>query len=130
MKFILVDNNKTFRESVKYYLETILDHEVIACADDGLAFLELDNIYLADIILMDIEMPNLNGVDTVKKAQWINNDNIFIAVTAHKENTYLRELLSAGFKACIFKDNFFDEFEKTISSVMNNKLKFPKKISL
>ena len=130
MKFIVVDDNKTFRDGIKYYLENILSHEVIGVASDGKEFLKMKNNHEADIILMDIEMPNLNGIETVKKALWDNSYLKFIAVTSYTETAYLLDLLSAGFKACIFKQNVYDELENAINAVVSNQIYFPRNINL
>ena len=130
MKFIVVDDNKTFREGIKYYLENILSHKVIGLADDGLKFLQLKNIHEADIILMDIEMPNMNGIEAVEKALWENTKLKIIAVTSYTDKAYLLELIGAGFKSCVFKSYIYENLKKAITSVMNNKLFFPKDINL
>lgn len=130
MKFIVVDDNKTFREGIKYYLENILYHEVIGMAEDGEQFLQIENKPEADIILMDIEMPIINGVEAAKRGLWENNTYKFIAVTSYKDKAYLTDLIFAGFKACIFKDYFYDEFEETVSKVFNDNIHFPQEIIL
>ncbi len=130
MKFIVVDDSKTFREGIKFYLENMLGHEVIKMVGDGLEFLELKNKCDADIIIMDIEMPHLNGIETVKKSMWDNQYLKFIAVTNYTDKAYLNELIEAGFKSCVFKANIHDELQDAINSVKNNKLFFPKGINL
>jgi DNA-binding NarL/FixJ family response regulator len=129
MKFIVVDDDKTFRDGIKYYLGNILNHEVINMAADGLEFINLENMHEADIILMDIEMPKLNGIKTVKKALWENSFLKFIAVTNYTDKAYLIELISAGFKCCVFKTNIYEELESAIKAVVNNELFFPKDIN-
>jgi DNA-binding NarL/FixJ family response regulator len=125
MKFIVVDDNKTFRDGIKFYLENILSYEVIGVASDGEEFLKMKNSHEADIILMDIDMPNLNGIETIKKALWENNRFKFIAVTSYTDKAYLLELISAGFKGCVFKSNIYDELENTIFKITANKSCFP-----
>ncbi len=130
MKFIVVDDSKTFREGIKFYLENMLHHEVIDMLSDGLEFLQFKNKYDADIIIMDIEMPHLNGIETVKKAIWDNQYLKFIAVTSYTDKAYLDELISAGFKSCVFKSNIYDELDQAIEMVMNQKYSFPNDINL
>ncbi|NOQ23851.1 MAG: response regulator [Bacteroidales bacterium] len=130
MKIIVVDDNKTFREGIKFYLKNMLLHNVIATAADGLEFLQLKNLNEADIILMDIEMPNMNGVETVKKALWRNSNLKFIAVTDYTDKAYLLELIGAGFKSCVFKSNIYEGLKEAITSVMNNELFFPEDMNL
>jgi DNA-binding NarL/FixJ family response regulator len=129
MNIIVVDDNEIFREGLKYYLHNVLNHKVIAMAENGVEFMKLD-ASKADIILMDIEMPKLNGVETVKKALWQNYLLKFIAITNYTNKAYLRQLIGAGFKACVFKINIFEEIAPAISSVMDNHLHFPKDILL
>jgi DNA-binding NarL/FixJ family response regulator len=130
MKFILVDDNRTFRERIKYYLENILNHEVICMAENGEEFLAMECKYEADIILMDIEMPKLNGIETVQKALWENSHFKFITATSYTDKAYLNELIGAGFKSCIFKTNIYDELQDAIIAVMNKKLYFPKELGI
>ncbi len=130
MKIIIVDDNKTFREGIKYYLEIILSHQVIGLASNGAEFLKMSNYGVADIILMDIEMPILNGIETVKKALWENQRLKFIAITGYTENAYLVDLITAGFKACVFKNNIYDNLEKAITEVLNKKSYFPEGIKI
>ncbi|MBN1116590.1 MAG: response regulator transcription factor [Bacteroidales bacterium] len=125
MKFIIVDDNKTFRDSVRFNLEKVHGYEVIGEAANGEEYFKLENWHLADIILMDIEMPKMDGITTVKKALFKNSTLKFIAVTSYRDKVYLNSLIFAGFRACIFKDNFYDEIKNTVAQVMQNSLKFP-----
>jgi DNA-binding NarL/FixJ family response regulator len=128
MKFIVVDDNKTFRVGIKYFLENILNHEVIGMAEDGGEFLDMTCKYDADIILMDIEMPKLNGIETVQKALWENSHFKFIAATSYTDRAYLNELIGAGFKSCVFKTSIYDELNDAIIAVRNKQLYFPKEL--
>ena len=130
MKLIVVDDNKTFRDGIIFYLENVLNHKVIATAENGEEFLQLDNIHDADIILMDVEMPKLNGIEATKKALWDNCFLKIIAITSYTEKAYLTELLHAGFKACVFKSEVYDKLELAIAELMDNKIYFPKEIKL
>ena len=128
MKLILVDDNKAFREGIKFYLECILHHEVIGMASNGKEFLDLNNKLEADAILMDIEMPLMNGIEATKLALWEWEGLKVIAITNYRHMAYLKDLILAGFRACIFKDKFYDEFDNTIFRVLEGDLVFPKNI--
>ncbi len=130
MNFIIVDDNKTFRESLKFHLESTLNYTVLNEYEDGVSFLDSENIHLADIILMDIEMPKMNGIEVVKKALWENSFLKFIAVTSYTDKAYLLDLLGAGFKACVFKSSIFEELEKAIIAVQHKHFYFPGDINL
>lgn len=128
MKVIIVDDNKTFQESLKYFLESVFLYEVVGMANDGEEFLKIENAHNADIILIDIQMPNLNGIETVKKALWQYQFQKFIAITNYTDSAYLLELIGAGFAGCVFKSNIYDELENAINTVLKNQLYFPKNI--
>lgn len=130
MRFIVVDDNKVFRESIVYFIENVLKQEVVATFENGKEVLESSHIYQADIVIMDVEMPELNGIESTKKLLWLNNFLKIIAVTAYKDKAYLFELVHAGFKACIFKDAVFDELECAIDKVSNNSIYFPKELKI
>lgn len=129
-KIIIVDDNEIFRRSLEFHLKITLKYEVIGIAADGDEFLALNNIYNADIILMDIEMPVLNGFAAAQKAilSYINLN--IIAITDYQDKAYLKNLIKTGFKGCVFKKNLFDEIELAIKYVLNNKLYFPEDIEL
>ena len=130
MKIIIVDDNAIYREGVKFLLENFYGFEVIGEASNGAEYLKLSNKYYADITLMDIEMPEMNGIEAAKRVLNIHNELKIIAITDYHNNVYQYHLICAGFKACIFKDNFYDEFESTVNKVLDGKMNFPKNILL
>ena len=130
MNFIIVDDNKAFREGLKGFIEAGLGFNVLATFDDGQQFLNDTDYHKADIILMDIEMPNLNGIEATKLALWEWNHLKVIAITNYQSKAYLTELVSTGFKACVFKNSVFDELNKAIKKVNDGELYYPADINL
>ena len=130
MKVIIVDDNKIFRESLKYFLENMFSYEVIEMANDGTEFLSIENTHEADAILMDIEMPNINGIEAAKMALYDQPWLKFIAITNYSDRAYLMDLLSAGFKGCVFKNNIYEELNEALSKLSNNQSHFPKDIMI
>lgn len=128
IKIITVDDNITFLQSIDFYLSHELSYSVINKANNGINFLELKNIHEADIILMDIEMPELNGIQATKRIlkdySWLN----IIALTNYEEKAYLISLIAAGFKGCVFKKNTFNQIDDAIHTVMDGDLFFPDNI--
>lgn len=130
MKLIIVDDNKTFLESLQFYVENILNHQVIATASNGKEFLELNKHHAADIILMDIEMPHIDGFKTIK----ITQQDLFaikvIAITSYTDRAYLNDLIEAGFKACIPKSEVYKYLEKAIEAVTSDRYFYPTKMKI
>ncbi len=128
MKIIIVDDNKAFLEGIKYYLQKDQRVEIIGEANSGKEFLNLKNIHQADIILMDIQMPEINGIKAAKRVLWNMNYLKIIAITMFKEKAYLKELIEAGFKGCVFKNEIYERLPLVIEKVMNDNICFPEDI--
>lgn len=128
MKIIIVDDNDTFKDGIKYFIEQIPNYTVIAEASNATEFLSLSNITNADIILMDIVMPETSGIEASQKILWQYNYLKIIAVTMFTNKAYLEELIDAGFKGCIYKAEIYNKLEKAIETVQNGKLYFSEEI--
>lgn len=129
MKIFLVDDNKTFRSNLKLFLEGHLGHQVVGEASDGIEFLSKITT-TTDIILMDINMPGMNGIDTTKQGTWVKHDLKIIAVSQYKENADLQHLIGAGFKGFVSKTNLFDQLESAINIVYKGGYHFPNEIEI
>ncbi len=129
MKLFLVDDNTIFRKNLKLYLEEHLNFEVVGEADDGENFMKKVNND-ADIILMDINMPHMNGLDATKLSTWKKRGLLIIAVSQYKDSVDLQQLIGAGFKGFVSKTNLFHELKKAINTVHNGGYFFPEEIKL
>lgn len=127
IKIIVVDDSAKFREGLRFYLEKILMYTVIAEAENGEEFLKLENSEQADVILMDIEMPKLNGIDAVSKDPAKHLKKI-IAITSFEERVYLTKLFDTGFKGYISKKNIYNDLKKAIDCVMGGDYYLPENL--
>jgi len=130
LKFILVDDNKEFRQALKDILETEFLAQVIAEAATGKEFLSLTGHHKADIIIMDLFMPEMTGLEATKPFLWKYPHSKVIAVTMHSDKAYLQQLLEIGFKGCIFKSNIFTDIKVAVDTVMKGKYFFPDQIKI
>ena len=128
IKIIAVDDNLTFLQSIEFFINKNKNYNLINTAINGEQAIQLDNIHEADIILMDIEMPTLNGIDATKRLLKENNNLKVIALTNYVEKAYLYNLIVVGFKGCVFKKNTTSQIDNAITSVMDDKYFFPKDI--
>ncbi len=124
IKIIIVDDNKIFMKSLDFYLSNIKSYTIINKIYSGEELLNQTNIHNADIIIMDIKMVEINGIDTAKEVLYHFNWLKIIALTNYKEEAYLDTLIMAGFRGCIFKENTADQIEKAIHKVMSGGLFF------
>jgi DNA-binding NarL/FixJ family response regulator len=130
LKIIMVDDNVPFRTNLKIYIESKLGYRVIAEASNGLDFLALPNIGIADIILMDIVMDEMDGIEATKRILWNRSYLKIIAITMHTEKIYLLQLVETGFKGCVFKSNIYDQLDDAIKTVLSGKLFIPDNIPI
>ncbi len=130
LNIIIADDNNTFRQGLRFFLENIQNHKVTAEANNGIELLNISKIQYADILLVDIEMPEMDGITAIKKVLFHNHHLKTIAITGYQDSTYLVELINAGFKGCVFKKNIFEELMPAIKNIMAGKTYFPSNISL
>ena len=130
MKAIIVDDNKNFREGFRYFLEVEKKIEVMSEAKTGKEAAELKNLRQADIIFMDIEMPEMNGIEATKKILQKNSEIKIIGVTMYTDRAYLETLIEAGFKGFLYKNNLFDDIDNAIREVMHNGFYFPDEVRM
>lgn len=130
MNIIIVDDHKIFREGIKMYLEMQLGHAVIAEASNGKEFLKLTNIHKADIVLMDIEMPEMGGLEASKEVLKQYNYLKIIAITMYQDKAYLKDLIEKGIRGFIHKSSAFNKFKKILNEVYENQFCFPNNLKV
>ncbi|MCX6248192.1 MAG: response regulator transcription factor [Bacteroidetes bacterium] len=124
MKLILVDDNLSFLEVLKFFIENKLGHQVIAEANNGEEFLALGNIGEAEVILMDLIMKKTDGIEAAKKAILRFPDLKLVAMTMNTEKAVKDRLKETGFKGVISKNEIFVFLESILQSVYSNKVEF------
>jgi DNA-binding NarL/FixJ family response regulator len=115
----IVDDHELFRDGLKLLLQHINPGFKISEAANGLEFLRMLESEVPDIVLMDINMPVLNGRDTVTKALEACPDLKIIAVTMYGEEIYYLQMIEAGVKGIILKKSGKFELKKSIQEVLD-----------
>lgn len=117
IKVIIADDHKMVREGIKQLLEINGDIQVVGQANDGRECLKLLSGVEADVLLLDINMPILNGIEVLSI---IKNNNICIKVlilTIHNEIEYLVKAFDIGFDGYILKDSNSTILKDAINSI-------------
>ena len=130
MKLMVVDDNQRFLDSMVFLLSSRQEFQHIVIAHNGKQALEFYNQERPDLVLMDIEMPGMNGLETVRKMLWICPSAKFIAITMYRDKAYLTELIGVGFNGCVFKNEVSSKLETAIQKVMAGRYFFPEGIQL
>ncbi len=117
IKVIIVDDHKIFRDGLMLLLKHFDFLEVIGEASNGEEFLELLNDKVPDIVLMDIKMPKLNGIEATRIALKNYSGLKIIALTTFFEDEYVEEMLLSGVEGYMLKRSNVEDFEKAIRKV-------------
>ncbi|MCX7965157.1 MAG: response regulator transcription factor [Syntrophorhabdaceae bacterium] len=119
IKLILADDHKIVRDGLKALLEKQPDIKVIAEAADGITTVKLAKKLLPDVIIMDIGMKDLNGIDATKKIMEETKGIKVIALSMHSDKRFVIEMLKAGASGYLLKDSAFEELTIAINTVMS-----------
>jgi DNA-binding NarL/FixJ family response regulator len=130
IQIIVVDDNPTFLEGIRTFLEKEMDYEIMAVFSSGIEF--LDNIadFDPDLVLLDIEMPELNGIETARRLNHYGLELKLVAITMYHDQIYIKQLVEAGFRGFVNKNKVSEQLHQVISIVMNDGLAFPEMESL
>jgi len=122
MRIMIVDDSEAFRSATKHLLSKNTDYQVVAEAQNGIIALEMLEKHNPDLILMDIEMPEMNGIEATKIMLKKNSQLRIIAISAHQESLYIKDILNAGFIASVNKNNVFDQLETAIEHAVTGRM--------
>lgn len=113
---MIVDDHALMREGLTKILELEDNINIVAKASDGIEAIELFKKISVDVILLDINMPNMNGIDTLRKLKDIDSSIKVIMLTIYDEREYLIETLNLGANGYMLKDS---ESSSLVSAIMN-----------
>ncbi len=120
IKIILADDHKLFCEGLRSMLDSQPGLEVIATAPDGHAAVDLARETSPDVAIIDIGMPNLNGIEATRKIVAENASIKVIALSMHSDKRFIAEMFKAGASAYLLKDCDLEELINAISAVMED----------
>lgn len=104
IKIALIDDHKLFREGVKRILSYETSFEVVAEADDGQEAEDIVEKYAPNIVLMDINMPEVNGIEATKSLLDKNSDVKVIILSIHDDENYVSHALQTGAQGYLLKE--------------------------
>lgn len=120
VKVMLTDDHVLMREGIKHLLEFDGSVEVIEEASDGVECLEKLEKVTPDILLLDINMPDMNGIEVLEELKKRNSNIKVLILTVHSEVEYLIRAIDIGANGYILKDSGSAELKQAINTIMNN----------
>ncbi len=122
IKILLADDHQLFRHGLRTLLEKRPDIVIIGETTDGTQTVRAALEFKPNIVLMDISMPNLNGIDATRKILQERNDIRIIILSMHSDQRFVAESLKAGALGYLLKDCAVDELVLAINTVMKNQV--------
>ena len=121
IKVMIADDHNLMREGIKQLLELDGSIEVIAEAGDGIDCLKKLSQHNPDILLLDINMPEKNGIEVLKALRENNSTIKVLMLTLHNEVEYLMKAVDYGVDGYIMKDSESAELKRAIYKVVSGK---------
>ena len=118
VRILLADDHQIMREGLKALLGRRSSLEVIAEAENGIQALSIARKDRPDVIVMDIAMPDINGIEVTRQLKSELPDIKIIALSMHSDRRFVSEILKAGASAYVLKHAAFEDLEKAIKAVM------------
>ncbi|MFG4004156.1 response regulator [Flavobacterium aquidurense] len=117
IRVVLADDHVFVRDGIKSLLENVANIEVVGEAIDGADALEVVAANKPDLLIVDIRMPNLTGIEVVEKLRNDNNDVKIIMLSMHESEEYVLKSIKAGADGYLLKGSSKEEFLKALYTV-------------
>ena len=121
IKILLADDHKIVFDSLKSLLDRQPDMQVVGGAEDGRVAVTRVHELKPDVVIMDVSMPNLNGIEATRQITSQHAETKVIALSMHADKQFVTGILSAGASGYLTKNCSFDELVTAIRAVAANK---------
>jgi two-component system, NarL family, response regulator NreC len=117
IRILLADDHAVVRQGFKLILSAQSDMEIVGEAGNGREAVELAESMKPDIVVMDVAMPELNGIEATRRLSTSSPHTRVVALSMHKDNVYVREILRAGARGYLLKDSVAADVVNAIRAV-------------
>lgn len=121
LRVVLADDHKMIREGLKLLVNSQPDMGVVGEADNGRVAIALAQELKPDVVVMDVSMPELDGLEATKKLTQLCPEIKVLALTRHTDESYLQQLLQAGASGYVLKQSAADELVHAIRQIVVGK---------
>lgn len=122
LRIVLADDHAMFREGLRMILELQPEFEIVGEASDGEEAVKFVQELQPDLVILDIEMPNINGILAASEMFSASPETKVLALSRHNEKQYVSEMFAAGASGYILKDSAGEELIEAINAVMSGQL--------
>jgi two-component system response regulator NreC len=121
IRIIIADDHQIVRQGLRILLEAEADMEIIAEADNGRKVLRQAQELLPDVIIMDLSMPELNGIEACRQILNASPAVKVVALSMHSDSLFVLNMIKAGASGYLLKDCALEELVKAIRIVVSHK---------
>jgi DNA-binding NarL/FixJ family response regulator len=114
---LLVDDHAVVRQGFKMILAAQPDMEIVGEAGNGREALDLAGQLQPDVIVMDVAMPELNGIEATRRVADVSPRSRVLALSMHKDSVYVREILRAGARGYLLKDSISSDLLAAVRAI-------------
>lgn len=129
LRVLIADDHKIVRDGLRSLLSNYEDIVVIGEAENGWSTLQLSKKLSPDVIIMDVAMPDLNGIEATRQIIAEQSNIKVIGLSMHSDRRFIAEMFKAGASAYLLKDCAFEELVTAIRTVVQNKIYLSPNIS-
>jgi len=122
IRILLADDHKIFREGMRSLLEKEPNMIVIGEAGNGKETVKLAKELMPDVVIMDITMPDLNGIDATQQLKKKAPNTKVLCLSQHSERNFVLAMFEVGASGYLLKDSAFDELTRAIYAVYSKKV--------
>jgi two-component system, NarL family, response regulator NreC len=122
IRVLIADDHKIIRDGLKTLVEKESEMEVVAEAENGRETIRLAQKHNPNIVIMDVTMPDMNGIEATRKIREENSKIRVIALSMHSDRKYVLGMLEAGASGYLLKDSAFDELVEAIRQAADGRM--------
>ena len=121
IRILLADDHRITRQGLRSLLDKQSDMEVVAEAEEGRTAVRLVRELLPDVVIMDVSMPDLNGMEAARQITREFGNVKIVALSMHSDSLFVTEMLKSGASGYLLKDCAFEELARAIRAVVAGK---------
>jgi len=129
IRILLADDHTVVRDGLRALVEKQPDMAVVAEASDGRDSVRLAEEHAPDVVVMDIAMPNMNGIEATRRILAANPRTAVVILSMHQDESYVLRSLKAGAKGYLLKDSLRGDMVEAIRAAAQGRSFFTRKVS-